>query len=106
MRRVRRRRRHPIFAVTPIAATPPRTIGSSMLPEPASRYESGAMRGILVAARDGAAVRRDLQRDALEECPVGVSEGRGLVGVDVDLADDRAVVRDRDDDLRARGREA
>jgi hypothetical protein len=37
MRRARKKRRHVSFAVTPTAATPPRMIWSSMLPEPASR---------------------------------------------------------------------
>ena len=48
----------------------------------------------------------DLQRDALEERAILVAERRGPVGVDVDLADDPALVRDRHHDLRARRGEA
>ena len=40
-------------------------------------------------------------RDALEKFTVILVESSVLVGVDVELADDPAFVRDRDDDLRA-----
>src|SRR5215218_10563964 len=110
MRRVRSTRRHVSFAVTPIAATPPRTIWSSMLPEPASRYASGAIGGIVAHARSknprhrGDAlgrVVRDQQRDSLEQLAIVGAEGGGAVGVDVDLPDDAALVGDRHDDLGA-----
>src|SRR5215211_1880254 len=64
------------------------------------------MRGILVATHAGAAVGGHLQRDALEEPAIVVCEGRGPVGVDVDLSDDAALLRDRDDDLGPGRREA
>jgi hypothetical protein len=50
--------------------------------------------------------RSNQLRDALEERTVFLTERRRPIGVDVDLADDPALARDRDDDLGARGGEA
>src|SRR5205823_12558886 len=82
----------------------------SMLPEPGSRYSNAAIRrdsalrdvspGHFARVPADQAVRRDQQRNALEEGLVVFAEGRWAVGVDVDLADHAPLVRDRDDDLR------
>src|SRR6185503_1116243 len=61
---------------------------------------------LLIELRRAYAQWRDRLGDALEELAVGVTEGGRLVRVDVDLADNTALPRDGDHDLRAGRRKA